>query len=148
MGHIYANAGHTCVWLGPSADNSDAAMEFIASSDSIDIRDPKLLRGRIPFSALQALFARVWWSRIWVIQEIILLKQITVRCGDKGVDFKRFTELAGKEAQLRSHYRTAAGQSAGTAAHARWTFISPGTPFYTMFATWEQTRQKEKSLRR
>ncbi|KAF9475909.1 HET-domain-containing protein [Pholiota conissans] len=64
MGRIYSQAKQTIVWLGPEADGSNRAMDFIATSDLIDVTDPKFRIGNIalPWPELQALFARSWWS--------------------------------------------------------------------------------------
>jgi hypothetical protein len=132
MRHIYSIAEKTCVWLGPPADNSDDAMDFIASSGSINVRDLRSAGKGVPSLALGALFARSWWTRVWVIQEILLSKEIIVKCGDKEVDFERFTDLSRKEAELRTYYRTAAGQIGGFEGRPRWNYVPSGMPFHPM----------------
>jgi hypothetical protein len=146
MRHIYACAEKTCVWLGPSSDNSDVAMDFIANSSSINVKDPRFSGKDVPSLALSALFARTWWSRIWVVQEIFLSKNIIVKCGDKEVDFEQLTNLSRKETDLRAYYRTAAGQILGGAGQLRWTFVPPMMPFHIMFANWHNLQMAKYNV--
>ncbi len=97
MGRIYEQAEMTYLWLGPAAEDSDTAMDFLASSagrtdtmDEINALSP-------PFSALRALYARTWWTRIWVVQEALLSRNAIFKCGHKEVPMDTFVDLANKE---------------------------------------------------
>jgi hypothetical protein len=37
--------------------------------------------------AVQGILTRPWWSRVWIIQEVALAKQVTVFCGDAILDW-------------------------------------------------------------
>ena len=59
MDLIYASAQKTYVWLGPKADNSDAAMDFVFSSSRLNMKDLEKVRDAAalgPFQALRAPF--------------------------------------------------------------------------------------------
>jgi hypothetical protein len=126
MGRIYEQAQQTYVWLGPCADDSDAAMDFISCASFLRIDDPALaLKNIAPSSALQALFARAWWSRIWIIQEVLLSREVIVKCGDKEIDFQQFIDLALKESAMDTY---------GVHTDALWTWV-PKMPFFDIFLT-------------
>ncbi|RSL73493.1 hypothetical protein CEP51_011755 [Fusarium floridanum] len=42
------------------------------------------------FRDLQTLLCRPWWTRVWVLQEAILAKKITLYCGQRHVDWTLF----------------------------------------------------------
>ncbi|CAN8105161.1 unnamed protein product [Discula destructiva] len=95
MKDIYSRAESTCIWLGPSADNSDEAMAVIGElyaeknyliSDHDSLSEDKL-------EAINALQRRDWWSRIWVLQEVMLSPQPIVRCGNATLPFEAFVHL-------------------------------------------------------
>jgi hypothetical protein len=88
MTQIYANATQVAIWLGPSADDSDLAMEFlkdiaIARDDPSEITallsSPNRQRA---VTAVACLFEREYWKRLWVTQEVFNAKTIKVHCGD------------------------------------------------------------------
>ncbi|KAJ8454039.1 hypothetical protein ONZ45_g19462 [Pleurotus djamor] len=147
MRDIYSHAKQTQVWLGPCADGSDAAMAFIRQSGYIDVDKPNFRSRDVspPWSALQALFARSWWARIWIVQEVFLSRRVVVQCGDQEVDMSTFTDLVKKEQRLRQHLRQ---RFHGLNEHVRWNFVPPGNPFYGVLGVWqnEQEFQKEKPL--
>jgi len=102
MGDIYSNAESTISWLGlPENEDSDqmaAFFEHIAEQISpIYLRGvinldaiPKaldLLHGgvdRFPM-ALSKLFQHSYWSRAWVVQEVLLAKRIIVWRGSRKI---------------------------------------------------------------
>ena len=113
MGDIYRNAGQNLVWLGEAADGSDEAMGLIhylldawkKYCQSHPGRSFLKYYGklRIPkesdprWEQLGMWFARPWWGRIWIIQEISLARNVTVHCGNMSCswndirDFARFS---------------------------------------------------------
>jgi hypothetical protein len=125
MGDVYRQATQVLIWLGPSSDDSDSAMDAIAligpyaakvsetHNEDLEIIAQKCLESRgsklddlneyspgwlyrrllgvgdqnwqFPIVAMAALIRRPWWRRTWVLQELVLAKQITFLCGDKEV---------------------------------------------------------------
>ncbi|KAH7303426.1 heterokaryon incompatibility protein-domain-containing protein, partial [Stachybotrys elegans] len=69
MPNIYSQADQTYVWLGPSADGSNRAMDFIKNANKLVTNDVNTIladKGLIPTRELTALYHRTWWQRIWV----------------------------------------------------------------------------------
>ncbi|KAF2966877.1 hypothetical protein GQX73_g6694 [Xylaria multiplex] len=109
MGEVYKHASRVIVWLGPEADNSDRALEVlneIGSQVTVDwdsftmsptpgARDATLGLGYEPFpnyftthdaEAVEALWARPWFERVWVRQEIALARSAIFQAGYKSID--------------------------------------------------------------
>jgi hypothetical protein len=85
MKDIYVGAEEVYVWLGSKSDNSGIAMEYIGSkaARSLKPKGPGYQRiwTREEGRALRDLCERPYWRRMWVIQEIVHAKTITVWCG-------------------------------------------------------------------
>lgn len=109
MPNIYSKADKTVIWLGPEADASDEAMDFIDSAPSMQTDDPNInLDKLVPSRALTALFRRTWWHRVWVIQEAMLSRQAVVVFGKKTVPLDRFETLQQKAKELTETIQLAA----------------------------------------
>jgi len=80
---IYKRVQRVIVWLGPSADGSDRAMDLIknifivsvqaqraGTSSDVDAFLNRLEQDETSIIALNRLLRRDWWSRAWIIQEI------------------------------------------------------------------------------
>lgn len=108
MGSIYQSASRVVAWLGPADQTSHRAMRFMCSvglqvnvsfrgselSPASGAADPTLGDIRVPLCenndddivpCLTALFERAWFSRLWVVQEILLgnPSRTTVLCGSQ-----------------------------------------------------------------
>ncbi|KAF8856876.1 HET-domain-containing protein, partial [Acephala macrosclerotiorum] len=75
MGQIYSMAKSVAVWLGEAQDDSDLAMDFVETKGLAPL---KAKSGRFqPIwnwsqgKALLQLCERSYWSRVWVVQEIM-----------------------------------------------------------------------------
>lgn len=122
MTKIYERSIGVLVWLGPAADESDAAMEklkdigekaidagmqeFCATdmpnwfSPDLDERLQRLktsLDGlaereglEIFHPALIPLSKRIYWTRVWVLQEFSIHKLVIIQCGSKRLDVTTF----------------------------------------------------------
>jgi hypothetical protein len=106
MGEIYENAKRTLVWLGDAADDSDLAMDSLPGLlNIVQTMEPNefrphvsawpdiLLKYRLPavgepvWHALQALFSRQWFYRLWTLQEVVLARDPIVLCGSRYIDW-------------------------------------------------------------
>jgi len=91
MSRIYGSADRVVIWLGPASEDSELAMGFIQelntklpglqSGDdlfekaSIEYWDPRWV-------AMGRLLERPWFSRLWVVQEVVLAsKLLQFSCG-------------------------------------------------------------------
>lgn len=92
MGKIYSSAKHVLIHLGEESEDSDLAMQIMAEADFLafgktDFQPPEK-------AALQALFRRAWFTRVWILEEAILAKSALVLCGTKEVPWPRFRQIA------------------------------------------------------
>ena len=107
MGNIYRDAQLVLGWLGPEADSSSLAIKALSflGSQSMDMPDGPSLQERydlisnvlpsdsaderfvFPTSSVVALLNRPWWRRVWVVQEVILAKNVYLLCGNIDVQF-------------------------------------------------------------
>jgi hypothetical protein len=93
MLQIAQSASETIVWLGESTEDSDLAMSFVSHYD--DIVAKGLTRDEILAlnKALISLFVRPWWSRVWMVQEVITSSSVVVICGSSSTPFEKFVDL-------------------------------------------------------
>ncbi|KAI1341405.1 HET-domain-containing protein [Xylariaceae sp. FL0016] len=98
MADIYRTADRVIVWLGAADECTKPACELIDSlsqlseTDRLTV-DPQVFDNRQNsallgasnsaehWRALALLFGRTWFTRAWVIQEIVLARSTTVLCG-------------------------------------------------------------------
>ena len=111
MKPIYQNATKVLVWLGEESADSPQAFELISqilarqstwkeensktpmtAQDLIDEGLPE------PFSpiwkSLDALYWRPWFTRVWVIQEISVAKEVSLICGKHRSSWRDFETVA------------------------------------------------------
>lgn len=86
MDNIYRKASSVCMWLGEEANDSDAAMELINLHRN-DTPEWRALRQVKDLSrqckALTYLICRPWFTRRWIVQEIMLARCNVVYCGTR-----------------------------------------------------------------
>ena len=115
MKRIYQDASHVIVWLGPSGEGSDFALDvmnqvgreacemgifdiprstWLAASPDHSGAYAKLQRfveEKIsldhPFEAIARLSTRPYWSRVWVVQEAVLPRDVSLTCGFSSIPF-------------------------------------------------------------
>lgn len=83
---IFQKAFKVVVYLGKATKDSSVALDFIKSAENklliskgVDAVDESRKR------ALTSLFARPYFSRLWVIQEVVQAKRLEVFCGQDSV---------------------------------------------------------------
>ena len=91
MRKIYSSASFVLVWLGPEADDSAIAMRVL---DDMQIQGYTLLtlreeRQRSQLNAMKKLFQRPYWTRVWVVQEFVLARELLLRSGDAGATYRQ-----------------------------------------------------------
>lgn len=103
MGGIFSKATEVVTWLGPEEDDSELAMEFMRTfgehAAEVLSKEPMLDWARPisreecrahdedSWSALEALFRRRYWTRLWTVQEMVLASRVIVRCGKAEASF-------------------------------------------------------------
>ncbi|TLD31155.1 hypothetical protein PspLS_02941 [Pyricularia sp. CBS 133598] len=96
MGRVYQHAINTLVWLGTSDSVTGqvfsllihSATELILDFSQLQIPDGLQQRGFPPakdtiWNDLWDLLDRPWFSRLWIIQEVVLSRNAWVVCGDQ-----------------------------------------------------------------
>lgn len=74
MGSIYENASRVVIWLGPS-EGAVAREPWVFSGG---------VQGRLDSRGVQtinAFFRSEYWTRLWIIQEVLLARQLVIQCG-------------------------------------------------------------------
>ncbi|KAI2635778.1 heterokaryon incompatibility protein-domain-containing protein [Hypomontagnella submonticulosa] len=107
MGEIYSKAEKVFIWLGPTANNSDVALENMGRmlDEVLAINQAILSRQDIPDDTVAVinadhgkmyghLLSRQWFRRLWTVQEALLARKLVVMCGYREVDFELLVELA------------------------------------------------------
>ncbi|KAF4449497.1 hypothetical protein F53441_7232 [Fusarium austroafricanum] len=108
MSKIYSQAAGVVIYLGEAGDNSDLAIEFITECDdpSPETTSLSFPKSDILMQALRDFFFRPWFTRVWVIQEVVLSAEKTVYCGDKTlswsamINFKHYLVNSSVESRL------------------------------------------------
>lgn len=84
MSSIYADASCVVAWLGAASADSDLAITYLHNIDERRMWVPvTFLEETSPQvrNSLAALFARPYWSRLWIIQEVVLARKVELLCG-------------------------------------------------------------------
>jgi hypothetical protein len=99
MRTIYERAEKVLVWLGDACENSQNALTLADHLYNYRQSEEDLAKHvfatpdiALYFKALKELFARGYWGRIWVVQEITVAKDVLVICGTHTVSLKILIE--------------------------------------------------------
>ncbi|KAM0445456.1 hypothetical protein ACHAQK_001665 [Fusarium lateritium] len=91
MPSIYSDAMYVTIWLGPEENNSTRAIDYLkeivtasteeafGSTNVSQLLEAGIANGDI--LAVVSLFAREYWRRLWVVQELFNARSIYVYCG-------------------------------------------------------------------
>lgn len=121
MGKIYTIASNVVVWLGPATDQ-DRIDDLLRIFDDPDVDKHAF---RVPtrpidsvsfaFPSLDAFFSRGWFRRRWVLQEVVLSRELTIRCGRHEFTWQSLKHSA----QVRLNHEDNFQWSAGTQEAAK-----------------------------
>jgi len=93
MRDIYKSARKTVIWLGRKSDDSGLALRFITFVGQD--RNRKEIKNWTGFSrefeAVRHLCQRVYWSRLWIVQEVIVSGKAIIQCG---LDYTKWREFS------------------------------------------------------
>jgi flagellar biosynthesis protein FliQ len=84
MREIYANARQVVVWLGEDPGFIASAFRqvpVLANATTEELANILNTPGDWKES-LKEILRRTWWERIWVIQEVVVAREIILQCGD------------------------------------------------------------------
>jgi hypothetical protein len=74
MGAIYETASRVIIWLGPSDPRLSLAI-WSLQRDNYWNFDGKVA------TAITPLFTHQYWTRLWIIQEVLLARELSIQCG-------------------------------------------------------------------
>jgi len=97
MGQIFRTAEQTLVWLGEEGDGSTQAIKFlwfIEKTFKVNKKpSAEWLTKVVPrdgvygkdWEALEKLFCRPWWTRVWTVQEYVVSRELIIYCGEASI---------------------------------------------------------------
>lgn len=101
MSSIYQYAVNTAIWLGEADSGTASAMKLLEDlgtclqfNEAISIDPEEFENKQLPsrdsreWQNLMNLLGREWFSRLWIIQEVILSRDPWVLCGDNHVHWR------------------------------------------------------------
>jgi len=106
MDTIYSSARCVLVWLGLAGDESDLAIQAI--EDMVQVIEPVKYQiiskqdfsdlllstnqadALTTWSSIFKLYYRPWFRRLWIIQETVLARELTLICGDMQISWDSF----------------------------------------------------------
>ena len=92
MGDIYSHAANVIVWLGEADEHSMKVFAFIHNARTTSISwDLDSLDLRPICKAIQNFIRRPWFSRLWVVQEATVARNITLYCGETTMSWAGFS---------------------------------------------------------
>lgn len=95
MAGIYTNAEKVLIWLGSGFHESDAWSDSIQAFENHFSKHTRgfkqVTRGESEFDEHAWFSLHHYWTRLWVIQEILLAKSLVVIWGSKHVDWNTIT---------------------------------------------------------
>ncbi|KAH7407545.1 heterokaryon incompatibility protein-domain-containing protein [Cadophora sp. MPI-SDFR-AT-0126] len=95
MHEVYMQATMVCIWLGDGTEQTPETFEFLQSILNLGKLDALVQTGE-PSAAKCALVVQLmtnrWFSRRWILQELALSKQATVRWGDEELYWSDFAD--------------------------------------------------------
>lgn len=85
MSAIFSDAKRVVVWLGPAYERSDEAVRALSRPSRLHL--PATLGDPDTTKAIEALFVRPYWVRLWIYQELKSARKLTVMCGNAILDW-------------------------------------------------------------
>ncbi|KAI1475328.1 heterokaryon incompatibility protein-domain-containing protein [Daldinia eschscholtzii] len=140
MGKIYSQAGHVIVWLGPDVTiqgecTVDKTIDLLNSLADTSPQDSEaaatmMIKTDDALQSLQLLhkfFFQPWFTRVWILQEIILAKGATIAYGDRWIDWDRVLRAVDALRRLQlgqhTHIWRLSGASRADSVQRCWTRV-------------------------
>jgi hypothetical protein len=104
MGQIYGCAETVLVWLGPPTPVSDSAMQYFAKYPGPEWCGglPIMIQATLSYQSHHrwwldfgdGLLSTDWWGRAWMVQEMVLAKNLVFTCGKHRMHESAFFGIA------------------------------------------------------
>lgn len=111
MGKIFEKAIQVYAWLGHGSYDSDWYLGYLSRYSAEGMvryldKSTTSAKNQLRFEqGREWIISRFYWSRIWIVQELLLAKTITVICGKKSVHWDRLDELEDISSPHRLPYQ-------------------------------------------
>ncbi|KAI0856471.1 hypothetical protein F4860DRAFT_518768 [Xylaria cubensis] len=93
MPEIYKSADQVFVWLGDKAENSDRAMKCLQEMSRLPA--PRSVSvSEEEWDSINRFFGRPWFRRVWIIQELVLARKVTIFCGEQEAQWSEIYKAA------------------------------------------------------
>lgn len=101
MAQIYSGALRVLVWLGPGYAHGDVAFRALRS---VNQRPSRKFWWRSEGAGLRQLCERSYWTRLWVVQELVIAKDTTLLCGAESLPWQALIDVIdGNVSQIRTY---------------------------------------------
>jgi hypothetical protein len=127
MTMIYETAQRVIVWLGESRDGSDKAFEHLEKKalemqppashgqHEDDQHDTEEIDPHVSIETWispqeVALLNRPWWTRVWVVQEVAVARNVLVQCGKSTISWDTLRQAYAGPPSMSSLYNTQSEQ--------------------------------------
>ena len=87
MGPIYESAVEVCAWLGPPSVVADALFKPLCQGRSTTNSGFNFRQVRIGF---ELIIKHRYFTRLWIVQELVLAKEIRLTVGQDALDWNKF----------------------------------------------------------
>lgn len=103
MDQVYLNAAMVRIWLGPLEGFADRAFDFLESLE---------ISGKVPImrstthevtTAIKDLCSKNYWTRGWIVQEVLVAKSPIIYCGSRKVSFSVFGFVIDNLSKTEEH---------------------------------------------
>ncbi|KAI1462665.1 HET-domain-containing protein [Annulohypoxylon moriforme] len=98
MADVYHSAECVIVWLGAADDTTMLAHELVKRWDGLSNGDLLPINSQACknkyWEALISLFERTWFTRVWVVQELVLARETLVLCGGYKFDWDKMVSIS------------------------------------------------------
>ena len=84
MGDIYRSASRVLCWLGQATPNTDAFLKEMRTTRLVAHPPSRVLHG------MKELLFCDYWKRTWILQELVLARDIQILCGNVGNSWHDF----------------------------------------------------------
>lgn len=99
MGDIYQTATKTYAWLGPLSPSISACLNGIDEALASDVNNAQIKRPEIAEN-MEATMEVPYWTRKWIIQELVFSKNVSFVCGHRSVSLDDLDQALGQKHSL------------------------------------------------
>jgi hypothetical protein len=118
MGQIYSDANEVLAWLGNQHDTMEVAFDFLSEKafedgETWQLRTCSYHSPDQRWNALREFCDLTYWTRRWIIQEIVVAKNVVLQYRDIKIPLSTAEEVFKKFADLPSVFLKAIETSTG-----------------------------------